>query len=159
MPVTYANRRATWVFFIETHHHTFFVLSTFEFFDRTRLQADDAKERWLAARGPNLRAEHGVIAAVDGGTRELVRKSGFAVNPVARKVWFAIPTFSRFLWHPRRPRHQGIPSAGTNRSARLGNFGQCATAALADMAVTVIWNLQLAGPIEASRVRIPLSPP
>ena len=35
-PVTYANRRATWVFFIETHHHTFFVFSTFEFFDQTR---------------------------------------------------------------------------------------------------------------------------
>jgi hypothetical protein len=30
-----ADRRATWFFFIERHHHTFFVFSTFEFFDRT----------------------------------------------------------------------------------------------------------------------------
>jgi hypothetical protein len=29
------DTRATWVFFIETHNPTFFVLSTFEFFDQT----------------------------------------------------------------------------------------------------------------------------
>jgi hypothetical protein len=32
MLVTYANRRATWFFFIETHHHMSFVFSTFESF-------------------------------------------------------------------------------------------------------------------------------
>lgn len=37
-PVTYANRRATCVFFIETHHHTFFVFTAFQFFDRTGSQ-------------------------------------------------------------------------------------------------------------------------
>lgn len=31
--MTYANRRATWFFFIETHHRIFFVFSTFEFPD------------------------------------------------------------------------------------------------------------------------------
>jgi hypothetical protein len=41
----------------------------------------------------------------------------------------------------------------------LGNGGQCGTAFLAFMAVAAIENLQLADPIHASRIRIPLSPP
>jgi hypothetical protein len=36
MLVTYANRRATWFFFIETHHHMSFVFSTFESFFTVR---------------------------------------------------------------------------------------------------------------------------
>lgn len=37
--------------------------------------------------------------------------------------------------------------------------GQCGTGLMANMALAVTWNLQLAGSIEDARVRIPLSPP
>lgn len=41
----------------------------------------------------------------------------------------------------------------------VGNGGQCGTALLAFMAAVATRNLQLADPIDASRIRIPLSPP
>jgi hypothetical protein len=41
----------------------------------------------------------------------------------------------------------------------VGNGGQCGTGIVANMAMAAMKNLQLADSIEASRVRIPLSPP
>jgi hypothetical protein len=79
------------------------------------------KRALACRRGPNLRAEHGITAAVHGGPRELVRKSGFAANPLVRKVWIAIPIFSLFPWASPPTTSSGYSKC---RDEPIGPFGQ-----------------------------------